>query len=143
VNRIGHGWCMSKDIDVMKRCIEKKVPVEICLTSNVKPGAGKEWIETYEQHPVRQMYDAGVKLCINSDNLLISGGADREANPTTEIEHFMNECQFSLLEICELLRNGVDASFYHKEEERMNMHSIFDQEIQNILSEHQRSFEKL
>jgi len=45
VNRIGHGWGMSLNSDVMQMCIDKDVRVEVCLTSNGKPGGGGEWNE--------------------------------------------------------------------------------------------------
>ena len=134
VDRIGHGWGMATHPDVMQTCVDRQVPVEICLTSNVKPGAGQGWVESYATHPVRQLYDAGVKLCVNSDNHLLSGGADRAATPTGEIEHLMHDCGFALHEIVGLLRNGLEVAFIKDEEQRKDMLTLFDVETTTVLA---------
>jgi aminodeoxyfutalosine deaminase len=43
---------------------EKNIPLEICITSNVRTGA----IATLEDHPVRRLFDAGVPIILNTDD---------------------------------------------------------------------------
>ena len=135
VDRIGHGWGMHEYPEVMELCKEKECVVEICLTSNVKPGAGKEWIESYEAHPVRKLYDAGIKICLNSDNHLISGSADRPADPTNEIKHLIEDCGFSMEELVIILRCGAEASFVRDEASKIELLKAFDSEMENVLEE--------
>lgn len=133
VDRIGHGWGMAASPDIMEACRKQGVVVEVCLTSNVKPGAGSEWIESYEQHPVRKMVNAGVKVCLNSDNHLLSGAADRRATPTGEIQHLMSSCDFTIDEVIQLLRNGVNASFVPNPGDQADLMARFEAELQNAL----------
>ena len=39
VDRIGHGWAMAADPRLMARAAKQGTTVEVCLTSNVKPGS--------------------------------------------------------------------------------------------------------
>lgn len=134
VDRIGHGWGMSSHPSLMELCVEKDVTVEVCLTSNVKPGAGEGWIESYETHPIRTMVDAGVKVCLNSDNMLLSGGADRPAHATGEIEHLMSDCGFSIEEVVTILRNGAEASFVRGDDAaKRELLKCFDDEMTRVL----------
>ncbi len=48
-NRIGHGTRLHEDPDLMQFVIDFRVPLEICLTSNVQTGA----VASYADHPVR------------------------------------------------------------------------------------------
>ena len=133
VDRIGHGWAMAEDPAVMEECRRRGVVVEVCLTSNVKPGAGPGWIESYEDHPVRKMVDAGVKICLNSDNHLLSGAADRPAHPTGEIQHLMSDCRFTLDEVVQILRNGVEAAFVQDASAKEQLVARFDAELEKVM----------
>jgi hypothetical protein len=66
---------------MMRAAHSQGVTVEVCLTSNV--GSGK--IPSFESHPVMRMLDAGLDVCLNSDNLLLSGSEELEASPTLEL----------------------------------------------------------
>src|SRR5690606_16686613 len=46
-----------------------RVPIEICLTSNVQTRA----VRSYEEHPLRRYFDEGIVLSLNTDNRLMSG----------------------------------------------------------------------
>ena len=129
VDRIGHGWSMALDAEVMERCRRQGCVVEICLTSNVKPAAGQGWIGSYESHPVRKMFDAGVKICLNSDNHLLSGAADRRAHPTGEVEHLISDCGFTLEEVFQVLLNGVEASFVKDDAAKAKLLKVFEAEL--------------
>ena len=39
VDRIGHGWAMASEPSLMAAAVRQGTTVEVCLTSNVKPGA--------------------------------------------------------------------------------------------------------
>ena len=46
-----------------------RIPIEICLTSNVQTRA----VASYGEHPLRQYYDEAIVLSLNTDNRLMSG----------------------------------------------------------------------
>jgi adenosine deaminase len=48
----------------MRRLREEQIPLEVCITSNVKTGA----VESLGAHPVRKLFDAGVPITLNTDD---------------------------------------------------------------------------
>jgi len=67
--RIGHGTTLNQDPRVLDLIIERGVIIEACLTSNVHTGA----IPSQEAHPLPTWVAAGVRVCICTDNTLLSG----------------------------------------------------------------------
>jgi aminodeoxyfutalosine deaminase len=61
--RIGHGIRAVEDPDLMRRLREEQIPLEICITSNVRTG-----VSLLESHPVRRLFDAGVPITLNTDD---------------------------------------------------------------------------
>jgi aminodeoxyfutalosine deaminase len=62
--RIGHGTSVVQDADLVAHLREHAVPLEVCPTSNVATRA----VASLEDHPIRQMYDAGLTVTVNSDD---------------------------------------------------------------------------
>jgi aminodeoxyfutalosine deaminase len=62
--RIGHGIRAIDDPSLVAHLAEKKIPLEICITSNVRTGA----VASVGEHPVRRLYDAGVPIVLNTDD---------------------------------------------------------------------------
>jgi adenosine deaminase len=67
--RIGHGIQVAKDPAVMKLVKEKNVVLEVCPTSNWLT----QCVKTIEEHPLKFLYDQGVKVTLNSDDPHIMG----------------------------------------------------------------------
>ncbi|MFL5784878.1 MAG: adenosine deaminase [Bacteriovoracaceae bacterium] len=67
--RIGHGIQIAKDPEVMKLVKEKNVVLEVCPTSNWLT----QCVKTIEEHPLKFLYDQGVKVTLNSDDPHIMG----------------------------------------------------------------------
>jgi adenosine deaminase len=63
-DRIGHGIRAAEDQELMRRLRDDDIPLEVCITSNVCTGA----VPSFEAHPVRRLYDAGVPITINTDD---------------------------------------------------------------------------
>ena len=68
-SRIGHGFRSIEDPSLVEFLAQKRIGLEICLTSNVQIDA----VHGYHAHPVKSLMDAGVVICLNTDNLAISG----------------------------------------------------------------------
>ena len=62
--RIGHGIRAVEDPDLMRHLRDRRIPLEVCITSNVATGA----VESFDAHPVRRLYDAGVPITLNTDD---------------------------------------------------------------------------
>jgi aminodeoxyfutalosine deaminase len=62
--RIGHGIRAIDDVDLMRTLREEQIPLEVCITSNVRTGA----VASPGAHPVRRLFDAGVPITLNTDD---------------------------------------------------------------------------
>jgi aminodeoxyfutalosine deaminase len=62
--RIGHGTSSVQDPALVEHLVEHGIPLEVCPTSNIATRA----VDSLENHPIRQMYDAGVTVTVNSDD---------------------------------------------------------------------------
>ncbi|MFJ2279126.1 adenosine deaminase [Streptomyces sp. NPDC087866] len=62
--RIGHGTSSVADPKLLDHLAEQRIALEVCPTSNIATRAVKD----IEQHPVREMVQAGVLVTINSDD---------------------------------------------------------------------------
>ena len=134
VTRIGHGWGMATDPELMARVAASNVLVEVCLTSNVKPGAGRGWLESYGAHPVRAMYDAGVCIALSSDNMTLSGDAERAADAEAELVRLVDLCGFSWAEARQILLNGVRGAFCVPTAERDDFVGEFERALDAVLA---------
>jgi len=64
VERIGHGVRAIEDPMLVSHLAERKIPLEICPTSNIRTGV----FPSMDAHPVRALYEAGVPMSINTDD---------------------------------------------------------------------------
>ncbi|WP_240969371.1 adenosine deaminase [Streptomyces sp. HNM0575] len=62
--RIGHGTSAVKDPRLLEHLAERQIPLEVCPTSNIATRA----VEKLEDHPLREMSEAGVLVTVNSDD---------------------------------------------------------------------------
>lgn len=62
--RIGHGLTCIRDPELMRHLAEAQVPVDVCLSSNVRTGL----LASVEQHPLRQYFDAGMLVSLSTDD---------------------------------------------------------------------------
>ena len=62
--RIGHGIRAVDDAKLMRQLREEQIPLEVCITSNVKTGA----VVSLDAHPLRRLFDAGVPITLNTDD---------------------------------------------------------------------------
>ena len=68
-DRIGHGIQIAKDPEVMKLVKDRNVALEVCPTSNWLT----QCVKKIEEHPLKYLFDQGVKVTLNSDDPQIMG----------------------------------------------------------------------
>ncbi|GAC1630385.1 MAG: adenosine deaminase [Chloroflexota bacterium] len=107
--RIGHGVRAIEDPALVSYLAERRIPLEICPTSNMRLGI----FPGLDQHPLRALRDAGVVVTINSDDPPLF-------NTTLNRELLLLHDAFSFdtAAIEEIVLNGVRCSFL--EETRKN-----------------------
>lgn len=66
--RIGHGTTLLRDPAVTALVIERGVTLEACVTSNLHTGV----ITSVTEHPIARWLAQGVRVCIATDNTLLS-----------------------------------------------------------------------
>jgi aminodeoxyfutalosine deaminase len=100
--RIGHGIRAIEDPQLVEHLREKNIPLEICISSNVRTGA----VGSVAEHPVRRLYDAGVPIVLNTDDPALFG-----CTLSGEYELARREFGFKEEEIAGLVRNGFLYAF--------------------------------
>ncbi|MCK4353285.1 adenosine deaminase [candidate division WOR-3 bacterium] len=101
VERIGHGVQSIKDPKLVEYLSVNKIPLEICITSNIKTKV----YSSYKAHPIKKLYEAGIPITINSDD-----PAFFDTNLNNEYNILQN-LGFSNNEIIELVENGFRYAF--------------------------------
>lgn len=107
--RIGHGLSAAHSPELMRRLAEEKIPLEICLTSNVRTGC----CSSIEQHPVKRYVDAGIMITLNTDDPTMFGTSlAREYQIAQDVFGFSDE------QLRDFARNSFRASFLSEAEKQ-------------------------
>jgi adenosine deaminase len=123
-NRIGHATRMYEDHSLSQYVNDRRIALEICLTSNVQTRA----VASYEVHPLRTYFDHGQVVVLNTDNRLMSG-----VTLTDEYAHAAASLGFTLSELAQVARNGFTSAFAPWHERRLMLES-FDREATALLA---------
>lgn len=113
--RIGHGLHAIEDPALVEHLAKTGTPVEICVSSNLKTGCCRK----LEEHPVRKLFDAGVKITVATD--------DPEMFHTTltrEYEILREHFGFNEEELNQVARNSFEAAFLPAAEKQKFLSSI-------------------
>jgi aminodeoxyfutalosine deaminase len=113
--RIGHGLSAIHDRELMGVLAERQIPIEINITSNLKTGCCKSLAD----HPVRQYFDAGLMITLNSDDpaMFLSD---------LENEYRIAQSEFGFCDehLRELAANSIEASFLPPDQKLAALHRI-------------------
>ena len=114
--RIGHGFTASQDPELVEALSTRQIPVEICITSNLRTGI----CPTIAEHPVRNYFDQGVMVTLNTDDpAMFATSLSREYQLAQETFGFTDE------HLRELARNSFEASFLPAEK-KLGFLNLFD-----------------
>lgn len=100
--RLGHALSAIYDPELMELLAERQVPLEICITSNLRTSC----CARLEDHPVRRYFDAGLMVTLNSDDPALFG-SDLEG----EYRLAERDFEFTEEQLRELAANSIEASF--------------------------------
>jgi adenosine deaminase len=106
VQRIGHGIRAIEDPELMRHLAETQLPVEMCPLSNVATGV----VDSIAVHPIRQFFDQGVLVTVNSDDPAMFGNS-----LTGDYAALMSELAFTPDEIRKFILNGIESSWLDSE----------------------------
>lgn len=86
--RIGHGISAIQDPGLVEELVKENVTLEICVTSNFQIRS----VPSIKEHPIRRLFDAGVRVTVNSDNMTVSGtNVRKELELVKEVFGFTDE----------------------------------------------------
>ena len=117
--RIGHGTRLIEDPALLAEAREAGIAIECCITSNVQTHA----VSSFDTHPLRAYFDAGLQVSINTDNRLMSG-----TDLVTEYGLAAKHLGFTFDELARVARTGFMNAFL-PEAERAAMLARVDAEI--------------
>lgn len=108
-HRIGHGTRLGEDGDLLNYINDHRIPLEMCITSNVDVGAAVD----YKTHPFRHYYEFGIRVTLNTDNRLIS-----DTTLTKEYSLAMEHMGLTLMDIKHIIVHGFKSAFLPIREKR-------------------------
>jgi aminodeoxyfutalosine deaminase len=107
--RIGHGLSAVQSPELMKRMARERIPVEICLSSNVRTGC----CAALKEHPLPRYVEAGMMVTLSSDDPAMFGTSlAKEYQIAQDVFGFTDE------QLREFAKNSFRASFLTEERKR-------------------------
>jgi adenosine deaminase len=117
-NRIGHGTRLKEDKSLMQFVNDHRIPLEVCLTSNLQTGS----VRSLKYHPFKFYYDQGIRVTLNTDNRLMSD--------TTLTKEFMlahDLFEFGLHDFREITITAMKSAFLPYQERKKMIKSIAEE----------------
>ncbi len=100
--RIGHALTAIEDPELMEVLAERQIPLEICVTSNLRTGV----CASVTEHPLRSYFDRGLMVTLNSDDPAMFA-SDLEHEYRLGMRHF----ELTREHLREIAANSLEASF--------------------------------
>lgn len=125
VERIGHGVRACEDPALVEVLKERRLPLEVCVTSNVKTGV----YPSVTAHPIRSLFEQGLAVTVNSDDPTMF-----HTTLSDEYLVLLRDLGFTPEDLKTLSLNGVEASFL-PEAEKSGLRAKFEEEWRALGSE--------
>ena len=107
--RIGHGVRSAEDAALMAILAKKKIPLEMCFTSNLQTKA----VANKEAYPLCRFLEQGICVTVNTDNMTVSG-----TDLVTEYRLLQKAFGLSGDALLQLACNGAEAAFLTLEQKQ-------------------------
>ncbi len=101
-NRIGHGTRLIEDAMLTEYVNDRRIAIEVCLTSNVQTRAAA----SIETHPLPEYLRRGLNVVLNTDNRLMSG-----TTLAAEYELASTKLGLGFDDLAKMALNGFDSAF--------------------------------
>ncbi len=101
-HRIGHGTRLREAPDLLRYVRDHRVPLEMCLSSNIQTRA----VRNLKEHPCGDYFRQGLRVTLNTDNRLMSATTVSE-----EIALAARAFRFSPYEVKRIILNGFKSGF--------------------------------
>jgi adenosine deaminase len=100
--RIGHGTRLEEDAALLADVVERRIPLEVCLTSNLHTRA----VPAIGAHPFKRYLERGAVVTLNTDGRLVDGVSLTD-------EYFLAHAAFGLgrEELARLVLNACESAF--------------------------------
>ncbi|HEO3747610.1 TPA: adenosine deaminase [Streptococcus agalactiae] len=103
IKRMGHVTALTGQRALIKRFVEEDAVAEMCLTSNLQTKAAS----SIQSFPYQELYDAGGKITINTDNRTVS-----DTNLTKEYSLFVTYFGTKIEDFLVFNQNAVKGLLY-------------------------------
>lgn len=115
VVRIEHGVRAVEDPNLLSMVVDKEITFDVCPISNVKLNV----VHSMKDHPIRMLYDAGVRCTLNTDDPLSFGNHLEE-----EYAALAMELGFKNKELAQLARNGFEIALIPEDEKLLYLKQL-------------------
>ncbi len=137
-DRIGHGTRLIEDMtiengEIIKMgslanyVVDKRIPLEMCLTSNVGTGA----VSSYDEHPFPLFYKNHFRVFLCSDNRLMSN-----TNLTKEMQIAVEKYGMELKDLEKITINAMKSAFIHHSEKLDLIYNVIKKQYADIRYEY-------
>jgi adenosine deaminase len=117
-HRIGHGTRLSESRDLLEYVNDHRIPLEMCLTSNIHTKS----VISIDEHPFRKYYDQRLRVTLNTDNRLISN-----TTLTKEYQLASETFNLSLQDLRGIIINGFKSAFLPHNKRRELIKKVVDE----------------
>ena len=114
-HRLGHATRLTDDMTIVggrivklgslaQYILDRRIPLEMCLSSNVHTGA----VLSMAEHPFKLYYDRGFRVTLNTDDRLMS-----DTSMTKEFRIAVDEFGLGLPDLEKVTINAMKSAFLH------------------------------
>jgi adenosine deaminase len=122
-HRIGHGTRLHEDADLMRYVNDHRIPLEVCLSSNLQTRA----VRSLAAHPFGAYFRAGLRVTLNTDSRLVSA-----TTMSNEVALAARAFRLGPYEVKRILINGFKSAFLPYAEKARTLRRV-NLEIDQIL----------
>lgn len=142
-HRIGHGTRITEDMVIEDGKIvkmgslahfiqDKRIPMEMCLTSNVGTGA----VESYETHPFPILFRSHFRVFLSSDNRLMS-----DTNLTKEMEIAVEKYNLTFDDLEKITINAMKSAFIHHDQKLKLIYNVIKKGYADLREEYKKELQ--